>query len=136
MRTSSVVTEQDCRHEADAVDPTAPGYGAHLPFHQILQRCGLAWRAFLMSLPEVDLGLIVPNIDADFLAEVHVGTLDIDVSLLRVGTSSFTVVCAVSQGGVPAASVRVVLVNFDYESRSPFPLSDDQRARLESLLAD
>lgn len=135
MRTSSQVTEQDCRHEADALDPTAPGYGAHLPFHQILQRCGLAWRAFLAGLPDVDLGLIVPNLDADFLAEVHVGTLDIDVSLLRVGTSSFTVVCAVSQDGVPAASVDVVLVNFDYATRSPFPLTELQRARLTELVA-
>lgn len=129
MNTTSLVTEDDCRHDADQVDPTAPGYGAHLPFHSILQRCGLAWRNYLEGLP-LKFGIIVPNVNADFLAEVTVGTLDIEVTLVRVGGSSFTVRCEVSQNGVPAARVAVVLVHFDYDAKTPLPLTDDQRAWL------
>ena len=135
MRTSSAVTDDDCRHPADRLDPTAPGYGAHLPFHTILQRCGLAWRDFLAATPGLDTGLIVPHLSSDFLAEVNVGTLDIDVSLTRIGASSFTVMCAVSQDGVPAARVTVVLVSFDYETRTTVPLSATQRSLLDEMLA-
>jgi acyl-CoA thioesterase FadM len=130
------VTEQDCQPAEDAVDPTAPGYGTHLAFHQVLQRCGVAWRAFLASLPGVDKGLIVPNMNADFIAEVQVGTLDIDVRLVRIGTSSFTVVCEASQDGTPAASVDVVLANFDYNRRTTFPLTPGQLTQLGSVLAN
>ncbi len=126
MRTTSVVSEDDCRHDADEVDPTAPGYGAHLPFHSILQRCGLAWRNYLEGLP-LEAGVIVPNVNADFLAEVTVGTLDIDVVLVRIGGSSFTVRCEVTQNGVVAAQVSVVLVSFDYDAKTPLPLTEAQR---------
>lgn len=132
MITTSLVTEDDCRHDADQVDPTAPGYGAHLPFHSILQRCGLAWRHFLESMP-LEAGVIVPNVNADFLAEVTVGTLDIEVTLVGVGGSSFTLRCEVAQDGVVAARVAVVLVSFDYERKSSLPLGDAQREWLAQV---
>lgn len=134
VRTRTVITVDDCRHDADDIDPTAPGYGAHLPFHSILQRCGLAWRAYLATLPGVDDGVIVPNLSADFLAEVHVGPLEIAVSLVRVGSSSFTVRCDVEQDGATAARVTVVLVKFDYERRRSVPLTPAQREVLEAAL--
>lgn len=134
MRTTSPVTDDDCRHPADGIDPTAPGYGAHLPFHAILQRCGLAWRDFLAAHPGLDTGVIAPHVSADFLAEVNVGTLDVDTSLVRVGGSSYTLLCAVSQDGVPAARITVVLVSFDYATRTTRPLTTAQRAVLDGLL--
>lgn len=130
MRVSSSVTPEDCRHAADTVDPTAPGYGEHLPFHSILQRCGVAWRDYLATLG-IGTGVIVPRLTSDFLAEVQVGTLDIDVSTTAVGTTSFTVSCEVSQDGAACAHISVVLVNFDYLTRRPVPLDARQRARLE-----
>ncbi len=142
MRTTMTVTTEDCLHDADRVDPAAPGYGAHLPFHAILQRCGLAWRAHLAGLsPEakdgpglaaLDTGVIVPNVNADFRAEVHVGVLHIDVGLIRVGSTSFTLRCDVVQDDVLAARVDVVLVSFDYDTRTPVALSEDQRSLLRS----
>ena len=83
----------------------------------------------------MDTGQIVPHLSSDFLAEVNVGTLDVDVSLTRIGASSFTVLCAVSQDGVPAARVTVVLVSFDYETRTTVPLSATQRSLLDEMLA-
>ncbi len=134
MRTTTTVTPADCLHDADQVDPTAPGYGAHLPFHAILQRCGLAWRAHLASLGDgaaaLGTGVIVPNVDADFLAEVHVGELHIDVSLTAVGRTSFTLRCDVVQDEAVAARVSVVIVSFDYPTRTSRPLTDAQRAVL------
>jgi acyl-CoA thioesterase FadM len=141
VRTTMTITPEDCRIDADQLDPTAPGYGAHLPFHAILQRCGIAWRAHLGSLGHgvdaeaLDTGVIVPNVNADFRAEVHVGELAIDVGLVAVGTSSFTLRCDVVQDDVVAASVRVVLVSFDYARRATVPLTAQQRALLEPGLA-
>lgn len=134
VRTRTLITADDCRHDADDIDPTAPGYGAHLPFHSILQRCGLAWRAYLETLPGFDDGVIVPHLSADFLAEVHVGPIEIAVSLVRVGSSSFTLRCDVEQDGATAARVTVVLVKFDYERRHSVPLTADQHAVLEADL--
>lgn len=142
------ITAEDCLHDADRVDPTAPGYGAHLPFHAILQRCGLAWRAHLAGLDvaaavgrgtvsgaglaALDTGVIVPNVNADFRAEVHVGTLHIDVGLVAVGRTSFTLRCDVVQDDAVAARVEVVLVSFDYDTRMPVVLTDEQRDLLLS----
>jgi acyl-CoA thioester hydrolase len=128
------VTAEDCHHAADTEDPTVPGYGEHLPFHSILQRCGVAWRDYLAALHAFDSGVIVPRVAADFLSEVHLGRMEIEVVLRQVGTSSFTVVCAVVQDGTVAALVSVVLVNFDYRSRRAVPLSREQRTVLEREL--
>lgn len=133
MRSTSQVTEDDCRHDADQVDPTAPGYGAHLPFHSILQRCGLAWRNFMADMPLDYAGIIVPNVNADFVAEVGLGDLDIDVSLVKVGRTSFTVECLVSQTERTAARVTVVLVAFDYPGGVSIPLTDAQREWLAQV---
>jgi acyl-CoA thioester hydrolase len=133
MRHTSSVTPDDIRPLTAEVDPTAPGYGNHLSFDAILRRCGLAWTTFLGELGDFGGGVIVPRLTVDYLSEVHVGTLDIDVSVIRIGTSSFTVRCAVSQDGRPAASVDVVLVRFGYDERRPLPLSEAQRRQLERV---
>ena len=130
MRHSSTVTDDDIRPLTQEVDPTAPGYGNHLSFDAILRRCGLAWTTFLNGLGVFGSGVIVPRLSVDYLSEVNTGTLDIDVSVSAVGTTSFTVRCAVSQDGRPCADVDVVLVCFDYGGRRPVPLTAGQRAAL------
>lgn len=130
MRHSSTVTDDDIRPLTREVDPTAPGYGNHLSFDAILRRCGLAWTTFLNGLGGFGSGVIVPRLSVDYLSEVSTGSLDIDVSVTRVGTTSFTVLCAVSQDGRPCARVDVVLVCFDYAGRRPVPLTAEQRAAL------
>ena len=130
MRFPSVVTEDDTRPTALAIDPSAPGYGTHLPFYLILQRCGIAWRAFLLSLSGFDDSVIVPHLSADFLAEVHVGAIEIDVVPIKVGTTSFTLRCTMLQHEQRVAQVDVVLVSFDYHGGSKTRLTDAQRAQL------
>lgn len=141
-RTSSDVTPEDTRPlaaELDAAlgdmegfDPTAPGYGHHLPFDRILRRCGLAWTEYLRTLDGFDgSGLICPRLEVDYHAEVGVGTLDVDVTVTDVGRTSFRLRHHVSQDGRPAATVDVVLVCFSYETRTAVPLTDQQRQSLE-----
>ena len=139
FRTSSDVTPEDTRPLAaelaasEGFDPTAPGYGHHLPFDRILRRCGLAWTQFLRTLDGFDGGgVICPRLEVDYHAEVGVGTLDVDVSVLSVGRTSFRLRHAVSQDGRPAATVDVVLVCFSYDARQAVPLTEQQRASLEA----
>lgn len=137
MRYSSAVTQEDARPALLDVEPTAPGYGTHLPFHLILQRCAVAWRAFLRERPGFEDGadgVIVPHVSADFLAEVRVGSVEIAVNVVELGTSSFRVRCDVVQDDSVCARVDVVLVRFDYEVGSAVPLSPGQREGLASMV--
>lgn len=139
MRHSSTVSDDDIRPLTAEVDPTAPGYGNHLTFDAILRRCGLAWTTFLNQLGGFGAGaggVIVPRLSVDYLSEVDRGSLDIDVHVTKVGRTSFTVRCAVSQEGRPCAVVDVVLVSFDYDGRTPRPLTEQQRSLLAAHRAD
>ena len=130
MRYSSTVTDDDIRPITRELDPTAPGYGDHLSFDAILRRCGLAWTTFLNGLDGFAGGVIVPRLTVDYRSEVNRGGLDIDVSVVKLGTTSFTVRCTVTQDGRPCADVDVVLVCFDYTGRVPVPLTEAQREHL------
>ena len=132
FRTSTPVTREDTRPLVHDLDPTAPGYGNHLAFDRILRRCGLAWTQFLQSLDGFDgRGVICPRLEVDYHREVDVGTLEVDVTVLSVGRTSFRLRCAVTQQGEQAATVDVVLVCFSYDDRQPVPLTAVQRASLE-----
>jgi acyl-CoA thioesterase FadM len=115
-------------------DPTAPGFGQHLTFDQILKRCGGAWSAFLDSLGAFGTGVIVPRLEVDFQAEVVSGDLTIDVAVVSIGRTSFRIRLACSQAGQPVAIVHVVIVSFGYDDRGPLALTDEQRALLEQHL--
>jgi acyl-CoA thioesterase FadM len=133
VRYSSIVTSEDARPAVLDIESTAPGYGTHLPFHLILQRCAVAWRAFLRETPGFEEGadgVIVPHVSADFLAEVRVGSVEIAVNVVEVGTTSFRVRCDIVQGDALCARVHVVLVRFDYEGGSAVALSHRQREGL------
>jgi acyl-CoA thioesterase FadM len=122
------------RAELDGTDPTAPGWGHHLGFDKILRRCGLAWLAFLDDLGGFGTGVIVPRLEVDYAREVDVGDLEVAVTVLAIGRTSFRLRCVVSQDGRVAASVQVVLVCFDYDRSAPVPLDAQQQAALTSHL--
>lgn len=130
------MTAEDTRPLIADVDPTAPGYGNHLSFDRILRRCGLAWTEFLSSLGSFDGGVICPRLEVDYHREVGPGSLDVDVTVLSVGRSSFRILCAVQQDGRAAARVEVVLVSFAYDERAAVPLSSRQRTDLLAHLTN
>ena len=135
MRFASTVTDADCHPDLPGIDPAVPGYGSHLPYFLILHRCGLAWRDFLVALGGFDAGVIIPHLSADLAAEVHVGPVEVDVSVVTVGASSFTLRCALRQDATIAATVDVVLVSFDYLGGAMVALTDAQRGALEGHVA-
>jgi acyl-CoA thioesterase FadM len=133
VRYSSIVTSEDARPAVLDIESTAPGYGTHLPFHLILQRCAVAWRALLRETSGFEDGgdgVIVPHVSADFLAEVRPGSVEIAVTVVEVRTASFRVRCDVVQDDKVCARVDVVLVRFDYDGGSAVPLSPRQREGL------
>src|SRR4051812_37586223 len=105
MRIASTVTDADCRPDLPGIDPSVPGYGTHLPYFLILHRCGLAWRDFLVALGGIGAGVIIPHLSADLSAEVHPGLIEVEVSVLKVGSTSFTVRCVLVQDEAVAATV-------------------------------
>lgn len=134
FRHSTHVAPEDIAPLSADLDPTAPGYGHHLGFDRILRRCGHAWMAFLAELGEFGTGVIVPRLEVDYQREVDVGPLDVDVTVLSVGRTSFRIRCAVRQHDEPAATVEVVLVTLGYDERTPLPLTPGQRTALSRHL--
>lgn len=130
----SEVVPEDLRSLAAEVDPTAPGFGSHLNFDQILRRCGHAWIDFLGAVG-FEGGVIVPRVEVDYVREVGLGPLQVDVRVLRLGGTSFRLGLEVSQRGAVAARAEAVLVRYDYATRRPLPLTDAQRALLQPHLA-
>lgn len=134
FRHSTVVTTEDTTVLHFGGDPTAPGFGQHLTFDQILARCGRAWAAFLADLGAFGSGIIVPRVEVDFVREVVDGDLTIDIDVLSVGRTSFRLRHLVQQAGSLVATVEVVIVSFGYDDRGPLPLSAEQRRLLEGHL--
>lgn len=108
------------------LDPTAPGRGAHLTFDRILGRCGEAWLAFLSDLGGFGVEIICPRVEVDYLREVGAGDLDVTVSVLAVGRTSFRLGLSVQQHGQLSATAEVVLVAFDYATGSSTLLTQRQ----------
>lgn len=127
----STVVADDLGTLAAEADPTAPGTGHHLNFDQILRRCGHAWLAFLADAGEFGTGVICPRVEVDYHREVGVGPFAVDVSVVSVGRTSFRLRLDVRSDDELAASAQAVLVCFDYDTRTPLPLTQRQRAALE-----
>ena len=132
---TSQVVPDDLRSIAAEVDPSAPGYGSHLNFDQILRRCGHAWIAFLADVG-FSSGVLVPRVEVDYEREVGLGPLTVAVDVLRLGRTSFRLGLVVSQDGVVAARAEAVHGRFDYATRTPLELDDAQRAVLTPHLRD
>lgn len=129
-RYDSTVGPGDIGSLARAVDPTAPGGGEHLNFDVILRRCGHAWMLMLNELGGFGSGVIVPRLEVDYHREVGLGDLAIEVVVVQVGRTSFRLRLHVLQAERLAARVEVVLVVFDYERKTPMPLTAEQRQAL------
>ncbi len=133
---AATVTDDDTTVLHFGGDPTAPGFGQHLTFDQILARCGAAWSAFLDDLGVFGTGVIVPRVEVSYHREVLTGDLGIDVVVLSVGRTSFRIRLVVNQAGQAAATVEVVIVSFGYDERGPLLLTEEQRSLLEAHLLD
>jgi len=134
VRFVSEVTESDCSTADRNVEAAIQVHGGHLPFHDVLQRCQQACFKFLYALTGFDDGLSTPHVEADLLRGVDVGPMEIGVAVERVGNTSFTLRCDVTQHGTRAAVVRMVLVSYDYETGTSRRLSDAKKSGLGNHL--
>jgi acyl-CoA thioester hydrolase len=77
--------------------------------------------------------MVVRHASCDYNGEIRGGTrsVDITVSVEKIGTSSFSLLHEIRTADVVVAIGHVTMVALD-ENRRPRPLSDDERAHLES----
>ncbi|QCQ91709.1 acyl-CoA thioesterase [Rhodococcus sp. SGAir0479] len=81
--------------------------------------------------------VVVRKMDAEFLRPITdaSGPVRVDVSVVRVGTSSFTLRHVVKDtAGNVCATGDAVLVSFDVRTETSRPLSDGERGILERYL--
>ncbi|MEV0948510.1 thioesterase family protein [Rhodococcus sp. NPDC049939] len=81
--------------------------------------------------------MVVRRMDVEFLRPVtdDAGPLKVDVTVLRVGTSSYTIHHVITnRDGVVCGTGDAVMVAFDVKKNRPRPLSDAERAGLEQYL--
>lgn len=76
--------------------------------------------------------LMVRHASCDYEGEIRGGvrSVDVTISIEKIGTSSFTLRHEIRAAGVLVGLGRVVMVVLDDERRSSRPLSADERAHL------
>lgn len=76
------------------------------------------------------------HVECDFIAEIRYDDIiEIDLTIDRVGTSSFTISFAVSVVGRPSAKGKITVVCIDKASHRSYPIPDRLRDALRSHLA-
>lgn len=77
---------------------------------------------------------VIARMTVEFLGEIQwPGSVRVGTGVLRIGTSSITMLQAVHQDDRCVAQAETVIVQVDTTSRKARPLSADARARLEAL---
>lgn len=111
----------------------------HVTHYVAIEVAADAWAIALAEACADLLGpsdLAVVHVDCDFERELFVGEVDVEVTLVDVGSSSLRFAIDLSQAGRHAGTVRTVLCRVGPHRIHSVPLSDAQRAALESLLDD
>jgi acyl-CoA thioester hydrolase len=90
---------------------------------------------FLESLGENDpraaRDWILASITIDFVAETFYGTDVIaNITEARIGNTSLTVVCEMTQGGKVTVTGTAILVHIDAETKKPARINDELRREL------
>ena len=83
-------------------------------------------------------GLIVARVECDYVRPIVVDRdpLAVDVWVADVGRSSFTLGSTIRQRGEVAARARTVIVAFDYAAHRSRPLTEAERAGLDTVRAE
>ena len=91
-------------------------------------------RLEFMRACEVDVrGLILAHLALDFRAQVRFGqAVHVTTWVEKLGTTSITLRQDVHADERVAAEVRSVVVQFDYATQRPVPISDELRLRVAS----
>jgi acyl-CoA thioester hydrolase len=100
---------------------------------------GMSWsRRAAQGLPRGE-GFILACAEVDFRAQAHDGdALDVRLGLGRFGRTSATYDYEIVNvaGGELVASARTVQVWFDYDRKTPVPITDELKVKLSAKVAD
>jgi len=82
--------------------------------------------------------MVVARAEVDFIEPIYHGGTEIDVaiSVVRIGNSSFELLYEISGDGVLFATARSVQVAVSMETKRSRPMSDDERAFLSQYLVE
>ncbi len=85
-----------------------------------------------------DIGFIVARAECDFKRQVGLEPIEIAVRISAIGTTSLTFVSEIRKvnGGEIAAYGTVVVVLFDWQSRSKIAVSDELRQKVKACSPD
>jgi acyl-CoA thioesterase FadM len=111
---------------------------AHVTYYLALEVAALAWARLLDELGQGLLSaadVAVVRADFRFRREMFTGSVDVDVDVTRIGRTSVTFTVSMYQGDVLAALGETVVARTDEARGGAVPLSSEQRAMLESLVA-
>lgn len=84
--------------------------------------------------PVLDRNWILASVHIDFVGETFYGT-DVDAQIVeaRVGNSSLTLQCEMSQGDRQTVQGTAVMVHIDQQTRSPIRIADSLREKIAAL---
>jgi acyl-CoA thioesterase FadM len=120
-----------------------PGYdgsdraGAHATYYLVVEAVTDAWEQVLRDLGDGVLpvnDLAVVRITFDYHHEVFVAPADFDVDVVRVGRSSVEFRVRLVQSGRLVTTAQIVLSKVNADRTASVPLSDRQRAALDTIL--
>ena len=81
-----------------------------------------------------DIPFIVARVSVDYRSPIGLeDTVRVGLGVKDIGRTSFTFGYGIEASGRLAAEAESVQVLFDYGSRSPVPIANDLRAKLEAL---
>jgi acyl-CoA thioester hydrolase len=81
-----------------------------------------------------DIPIILARVSVDYRSPIVLeDRVLVGVGVNEIGRTSFTLRYVIEASGRLAAEAETVQVIFDYGSRSPVPIPDDLRAKLEAL---
>ena len=107
---------------------------AHVPAYLALELASQAWADALSHASArrfTAMDVMIVNVTSNFSRELLVGIADVEVSVAKVGRSSFSVDVAIDQHGERAALASFTLVRVVDGSASA--LTDDHRRVLDTL---
>ncbi|MDJ0392878.1 hotdog domain-containing protein [Rhodococcus sp. G-MC3] len=110
---------------------------AHVPAYLALELATEAWAGALLEVSErviTAANVMIVNISSNFSRELLVGSVDVEVAVTRVGTSSLVLEVSIFQADIRSAVAAFTVVRV--VDGAACPLTDAQRASIASLVSD
>lgn len=108
-------------------DQDLNGHVNHAAVVTLLEESRILWRSSMPGHP-AGAPTVVAAMDLNYRRPVaHGEQLTVDLWVTRIGSSSFTLNCAATQGGLLAVDGHTVLVSVSPETGAPRPLEEPVR---------